>query len=105
MRFKEDCQRFEELANSVEEYRTIAMKYWREGDLDRAVRILESGYARYGDISFLQSMGDIRREQGICKEARRHYARYIAAAPPEIPKEWLDKVRSFGEPPTCKPTD
>jgi tetratricopeptide (TPR) repeat protein len=103
MRTKYDCDRLEGVTHTSEEVANAAMKYWRDGNPDHAVRILEQGFEKYKDPTLLQQIGDIRRNQGQCDEARKFYERFATEAPPAVPQSWRDKVRTMAD--DCTPAN
>ena len=97
LRLKAECEDDNHLARTPEQYRDLAMQLYRQGHGDRAFKLLEEGFHRFDDYSMLQQMGDIRRMQGLCNDARMHYEAYAKYAPPEVPQSWRDKVKHMAD--------
>ena len=102
IKIKRECEQIGQLPTSPEDLQMLAMSMWRNGDTEPAVAALDRAYAVSKDASYILQIGDIRRSEGKCDEARKQYERYISLAK-GVPQSWLDKVRSFVT--ACQPIE
>jgi len=94
---RKDCQ----LGTTELELGDLANALWRTGDYDGAAAALERAYVASDDPMYIKQIGDVRRDERKCDEARAQYERYLGLVKDTVDQGWIDTVRGFGA--SCNP--